>query len=142
MKTILCILGPTASGKSSLGLQLAELLGGEIVSCDSVQVFKGFDIGSSKATSEERTSSSSFDRCCGQQRNFMRGASWLADEAIGAITERGKMPIIVGGPNLYFRALLHGLSEAPEIPEAVQTELSRRLTKMGFPLYAELRKWT
>ena len=54
MKTILCILGPTASGKSSLGLQLAELLGGEIVGCDSVQVFKGFDIGSSKATSEEQ----------------------------------------------------------------------------------------
>ncbi len=104
----IAIVGPTASGKSSFALQLAEELGGEIINCDSIQFYQGFDIGSAKATQEERAHiphhgidlfswKDTFD--ASQYQKFAR-------EAIAEISARGAVPIVVGGSGLYFRALV------------------------------------
>ena len=104
----IAIVGPTASGKSRLALALAEEIGGEIVNCDSIQFYKGFDIGSAKPPAQDRakiphhgidlfTWKETFD--ASQYQKFAR-------DTIAAIGERGAMPIVVGGSGLYFRALM------------------------------------
>lgn len=103
----IAILGPTASGKSQLAMKLAREQGGEIVSCDSVQVYKGFDIGSAKPSLEEQKEI---------RHHMLDLVSWaedfdaaryrdLARNTIADILRRGKLPIIVGGSILYYRAL-------------------------------------
>jgi tRNA dimethylallyltransferase len=112
---IVSILGPTASGKSALGLALAERLGGEIVACDSQQVYIGMDIGTAKPTREERrrVPHHGLDLCHPDEP--FHAARWaaLARAAIKSIAARGRLPIVVGGTGLYYRALTAGLFEAP-----------------------------
>ena len=122
---LIAIVGPTAAGKSELSLFLAESLDGEIVNYDSVQVYRGFNIGTGKVPLEARRGiphhlldlkdpSELFTA-----GDFRRGA--LA--ALAGVRERGKLPILVGGTGLYLRALLLGLFEGPRRSE----ELRRRL---------------
>jgi tRNA dimethylallyltransferase len=116
------ILGPTASGKSALGLALAERLGGEIVACDSQQVYIGMDIGTAKPTREERrrVPHHGLDLC--HPDESFHAARWaaLAGAAIKSIAARGRLPIVVGGTGLYYRALTAGLFEAPPPDPAVR----------------------
>jgi tRNA dimethylallyltransferase len=109
------VLGPTASGKSALGLALAERLNGEIVACDSQQVYLGMDIGTAKPTRQERRQvpHHGLDLCHPDEP--FHAARWaaLARAAIKSIAARGRLPIVVGGTGLYYRALTRGLFEAP-----------------------------
>jgi tRNA dimethylallyltransferase len=127
------LMGPTASGKTTLSVQLAQALNGEIISVDSALVFKGMDIGTAKPTQEERGgiphhlidildpaeafSTGQFRR---QALNIM-----------GDITSRGKIPILVGGTMLYFNALNSGLAKLPEADADIRAKLDQDLEKLG-----------
>src|SRR5690554_7602299 len=99
MRPLLIIAGPTASGKTALALDLAERYGGEIVGADSVQVYRGFDIGSAKPTAEELRGvrHSMIDLLEPEESMDAMRFAELADEEIAATFERGKRPILVGG---------------------------------------------
>ncbi|HEY6476419.1 MAG TPA: tRNA (adenosine(37)-N6)-dimethylallyltransferase MiaA [Polyangia bacterium] len=126
--SIISILGPTASGKSTLALALAERLGGEIVACDSQQVYIGMDIGTAKPTREERrrVPHHGLDLCHPDEP--FHAARWaaLARAAIKSIAARGRVPVVVGGTGLYYRALTAGLFEAPP-PDPVVRARHREL---------------
>ncbi|PAW90487.1 MAG: tRNA (adenosine(37)-N6)-dimethylallyltransferase MiaA [Pedosphaera sp. Tous-C6FEB] len=119
------LAGPTAVGKSAVALHLAELLGGEIISVDSMQVYRGLDLGTAKPTSAEQARvrhhlvdvvelTDVFDAA-----RFLR----LATAAVQAIQGRGRVPIFCGGTGLYFSAWLNGLGEAPPTDPALRTLL-------------------
>jgi tRNA dimethylallyltransferase len=111
----LAILGPTASGKSALAMAVAERAGGEIVACDSQQVYVGMDVGTAKPTADERrrVPHHALDLCAPDET--FHAARWaaVARAAIHDIAARGRLPIVVGGTGLYYRALTAGLFEAP-----------------------------
>ncbi len=121
----LLLAGPTAIGKSEVALLLAECLQGEIVSVDSMQVYRGLDIGTAKPTEAERSRvphhlldivelTESFDAT-----KFVT----LAHDAVRQIQARGRLPILCGGTGLYFKAFLEGLGEAPPADPALRLEL-------------------
>jgi tRNA dimethylallyltransferase len=112
---LVAIVGPTASGKSDLALRLARAHAGEIVSCDSLQVHRGLDIGSAKATPEERAQvPHHLVDVVGPGDDFSAADyARLAREALRDIAARGRLPIVAGGSGLYLRALLQGLFEGP-----------------------------
>ena len=119
---LIALLGPTASGKSALGLALAERIGGEIVCCDSQQVYVGMDVGTAKPTLAEqrRVPHHALDLVRPDQP--FDAARWVAvaRPAIHAIAARGRVPIVVGGTGLYFRALTGGLFDAPPPDAAIR----------------------
>jgi tRNA dimethylallyltransferase len=112
---VVAVLGPTASGKSALGLALAQRLDGEILCCDSMQVYRGMDIGTAKPSAEEQRARPHHLLDLVSPGEPFHAAAWAerARAAIGEVTARGRLPIIVGGTGLYFRALTRGLFEAP-----------------------------
>jgi tRNA dimethylallyltransferase len=127
------LMGPTASGKTALAVQLAQALNGEIISVDSALVFKGMDIGTAKPTLDERGGiphhlidilepSESFST--GQFRN--KALALMAD-----ITAREKLPILVGGTMLYFNALTKGLAELPPANAEIRARLDADLVRDG-----------
>jgi tRNA dimethylallyltransferase len=112
---ILVVVGPTASGKTELALDLARRLDGEVVNADSVQVYRHFDIGSGKPTAEERGSVTYHLLDCAEPEQLL-DAAWfaeLAHQRINEIQGRGRTPIVAGGTFLWVRALIYGLAEAP-----------------------------
>ncbi len=130
---LIVVAGPTASGKTALALALAGALGGEIVSCDSVAVYRLMDVGSAKPTVEERARVPHHcldlywpDEAC-TAGDYARHAR----AAIAAIRERGKVPIVAGGTGLYLRALLQGLAPAPQRDEALRARLRARAAERG-----------
>lgn len=130
---LIVLAGPTASGKTSLALALAERFGGEIVSCDSVAVYRGMEIGTAKPTTEERARVPHhlLDVIAPDETFTAGDYSRLAREAIGSITERGSLPIVAGGTGLYLRALLEGLFAAPTRDEALRSRLRERSRRRG-----------
>jgi tRNA dimethylallyltransferase len=116
------VLGPTASGKSALALALAERTGGEIVACDSQQVYIGMDIGTAKPTADERRRVPHHALDLARPDEPFHAARWaaVARAAIADIVARGRLPIVVGGTGLYYRALVTGLFEAPPPDEAIR----------------------
>jgi tRNA dimethylallyltransferase len=116
------VLGPTASGKSALGLALAERTGGEIVACDSQQVYIGMDIGTAKPTAEERRRVPHHGLDLARPDEPFHAARWaaVARAAIADIAGRGRLPIVVGGTGLYYRALVTGLFDAPPPDESIR----------------------
>ena len=122
---IVVIVGPTAAGKSDLGVHVARELGGEIISADSMQVYRGFDIGTGKLPMAERDGVAHhlIDICDGHERFSAARFVELADEAIAAIQHRGGVAVVVGGTGLYVRALLRGLFEAPLADPVLRAEL-------------------
>ncbi len=138
---IIFLCGPTGVGKTALSCELAALFKGEIIVADSQAVLKGFDIGTAKATLEERQEIPHhlFDVVeFGESFNAAQFAE-LADQAILEIISRGKNVFISGGTGLYFKALLHGFMEAPSSDLKFRQNLEKRIQKEGLTaLYAEL----
>ncbi len=114
-KKIFVLVGPTAVGKSSLALRLAPELNAEIVSADSMQIYRGMDIGTGKPTDEERRRVAHHLVDCVEPDEPFHAVRFQeeADRAIEDIRARGKTPMVVGGTGLYVKALLHGLFEDP-----------------------------
>jgi tRNA dimethylallyltransferase len=130
---LIAVVGPTAAGKSALGLRLAAERGGEIVSCDSLQVYRGLDVGSAKATPEERARVPHhlLDVVDPGQDFSAAEYSQLARQALADIRARERLAIVVGGTGLYLRALLQGLFEGPSRDDALRARLTRMAGRWG-----------
>ena len=130
---LIVIVGSTASGKSSLAVRLAEQLAGEIISCDSVAVYREMEIGTAKPTVEDRAlvPHHLLDLVDPDQRCTAGDWSRLAREALAGITGRGKLPLIAGGTGLYLRALLDGLFPAPAVDPALRLRLRGLAKRRG-----------
>ena len=134
------LLGPTASGKTALSLALAERFNGEIVNCDSVAVYRDFEIGTAKPTAAERARVP--HHCIdivSPEREYSAG-DYQRDgrAAIADITARGKLPIVTGGTGLYLRALLEGLFDGPQRSEELRNRLRRSAVRHGAGWLARL----
>ncbi|MEM1206865.1 MAG: tRNA (adenosine(37)-N6)-dimethylallyltransferase MiaA [Acidobacteriota bacterium] len=143
MQPLLVILGPTASGKSSLAVELARRLDGEIVNADALQVYRGLDVGTDKPTLEmRRRVPHHLVDVLDPDEPWSAGAfGRMARDAIEDIRSRGLTPLVVGGSGLYLRALLEGLGPLPRSQPEVRRELEARLSSEGLPsLYAELSR--
>jgi tRNA dimethylallyltransferase len=138
---VLVLVGPTAIGKTALSLTIAEQFQCEIISMDSMQVYRHMDIGTAKASAEERAQVPHYliDICDpDEQYNAARFVSDALD-AINDITTRGKVPLITGGTGLYLSALLNGLFTEVAVEESVRLEVHKRYEEKGREAtYAEL----
>ncbi len=125
MKPPIFIAGPTAVGKSEIALLLAEKIGGEIISADSMQVYRGLDIGTAKPSAAERKGiSHHLIDICDLTENFDAAQFIrLAQKAVEEIQSRNKTPVFCGGTGLYFKAFLSGLGEAPATNPELRAEL-------------------
>ena len=130
---LLAVLGPTASGKSSLALHLAEQFSGEIVSCDSVAVYRDFEIGTAKPSREERARISHHLIDVAEPGDAFTAGEYArqAREALNEITDRSHLPIVVGGTGLYLRALLEGLFPGPQRSDELRERLRDRAAVRG-----------
>lgn len=130
---LIVVVGPTAAGKSALAIFLAERLGGEIIGCDSVQVYRGLDVGSGKVPLEDRrgvphhlVDIADFSETFTAGEYRRRALPVLED-----VKRRGRLPIVVGGTGLYLRALLEGLFEGPERSPELRARLRRMAERRG-----------
>jgi tRNA dimethylallyltransferase len=130
---LVVILGPTASGKTALSLHVAEQMQGEIVSCDSVAVYRELEIGTAKPSKEERrrVPHHLIDIVGPEELVTAGDYSRLARKAIAEIAVRGNLPIVVGGSGLYLRALLEGLFSGPPRSEELRLRLRERAEERG-----------
>ena len=131
MRPIILILGPTASGKTSLAIALANSLdgGGECICADSMQIYRGMDIGTAKPTRKEREQAVHhlIDIADPSEDGFTV-ESWLtlAEQSIEDVRNRGKWPIVVGGTNLYVQSLLFGMFDGPKCNQKKRDELNAK----------------
>ena len=141
---VVAIGGPTATGKTALSVALAKQFNGEVISADSMQIYRGLDVGTAKVTPEE---------CCGVPHHLVdildpetpfSVADFVsaADKCIRSITAAGRLPLVVGGTGLYITSLLNGLGFAPEKGDpAIRRKLEQRAKEEGKEaLYRELQK--
>ena len=130
---LVVILGPTASGKTALSLHVAEQMQGEIISCDSVAVYRELEIGTAKPSREERqrVAHHLIDIAGPQELVTAGDYSRLARQAISDVGARGHLPIVVGGSGLYLRALLEGLFPGPPRSEELRIRLRERAAERG-----------
>jgi tRNA dimethylallyltransferase len=129
------IVGPTASGKSALGIRLAQELGGEVLACDSTQVYRHFDIGTAKVPpAEQQGIAHHLTDLCEPQEVFTAGDyRQRAIAVLDDLRQRGKLPILTVGTGLYLRALLEGLADAPTRSEELRERLRDRAAQRGSP---------
>ncbi len=127
------VVGPTASGKTDTGLKLASRIGGEIVSADSMQIYRWMDIGTAKPSASERAEVPHhlIDILTPDKPYNAGQFAQDADQVIAELQERGKPVILLGGTNLYIRALIHGMIPVPEISAPVKVEIKRMLAEKG-----------
>jgi tRNA dimethylallyltransferase len=133
MPVTVAILGPTAVGKSSLGMELAADLKGEIVSADALQAYRGFDLGTAKPSPEEqqRVPHHLID-ILDASESFSAGEfARLALEVVQGILDRQRQPLVLGGSGLYLRALLDGISPIPPTSKEIRLALHQRLETEG-----------
>jgi tRNA dimethylallyltransferase len=130
---LVVILGPTASGKSELGIHLAEKLGGEILVCDSTQVYRHFDIGTAKVPPAERRGVPHHLIDLVEPEEVFTAGDYRrkAIEVLGDLRGRRKAPILTAGTGLYLRALLEGLADAPARSEELRERLRKRAAQHG-----------
>lgn len=130
---LVVILGPTASGKTALSIAIAQKFRGEIVNCDSVAMYREFDIGTAKPSAEEREQAPHhlFD-CVDPTQDVTAGEyARQARQVLSEINQRMHLPIVVGGTGLYLRALLEGLFPGPQRSEELRTRLRERGVNRG-----------
>ena len=125
---LVAIVGPTASGKSDLALRAAEVFSGEIVNCDALQLYRGFNIGTAKTPAALRCGIPHhlFDVLDPQNSYSAGDYARAARATIGEISARGRLPLLVGGTGFYLRALLEGLPALPPRDQPLRDRLSRR----------------
>ncbi|HXZ14148.1 MAG TPA: tRNA (adenosine(37)-N6)-dimethylallyltransferase MiaA [Candidatus Sulfotelmatobacter sp.] len=133
VERLIVILGPTASGKSALGIALAEKLGGEILVCDSTQVYRHFDIGTAKVPLAEQRGIRHYLVDLVEPNKIFTAGDYrrFALEALADLRCRQKIPIVTAGTGLYLRALLEGLSDAPTRSEELRVRLRRKAEARG-----------
>jgi len=139
----LALLGPTASGKSALALRLAERVALEIVSVDSGQVYRGMDIGTAKPSAAERRRVPHHLIDLVEPTESYSAGRFRADAiaAVKDILARGRLPLLVGGTMLYYRALAQGIDELPAADAATRAAIDREAADLGWPaLHAELAR--
>jgi len=127
------ILGPTASGKSEIAIKLANVLNGEIINADSMQIYKGFDIGTGKLNEKEREGIKHHLISFLNPEEEYSAGKYRKDclRIIEEIKKRGKIPIIVGGTGFYIRTLLKGIAPIPEIPKKLRDRLNKIISSYG-----------
>jgi tRNA dimethylallyltransferase len=132
-RPLVAILGPTAVGKSSLGIALAQRFGGEIVSCDSTAVYRGFDIGTDKVPLDQRDGIPHHLIDVARPTEEYSAARYAreASAAVRDISTRGKLPILVGGTGLYYRALTRGFFPGPGRDAPLRERLTRIAERRG-----------
>lgn len=130
---LIAVVGATASGKSALGIALAARLGGEVISCDSTAVYRGFDIGTDKVPTPDRKGIPHHLVDVAEPTETYSAAQYARDAAaaIRRVTAAGRTPILVGGSGLYYRALTRGLFDGPGRDEALRTRLNRVAARRG-----------
>lgn len=130
---LIALAGPTASGKSALALRIARARPAEIVSCDSLQVYRGLDVGSAKPGAHDRAAVPHhlIDVVDPDQDFSAADYGRMGRRAIADIHARGRVPIVAGGTGLYLRALLHGLFEGPARDEPLRRRLERMADRHG-----------
>src|ERR1019366_6307400 len=135
-RPLVAVAGPTGSGKSCLALAIAEAFHGEVVNCDSLQVYRHFDIGTAKLPLEERRAiPHHLIDIVNPDQLFTAGEyARLAREAIAGISARGRLPIVAGGTGFYLRALLDGLFEGPARDQTLRDRLAARELRRPRPL--------
>ncbi|SVD82295.1 uncharacterized protein METZ01_LOCUS435149, partial [marine metagenome] len=126
-------MGPTASGKSALGLALAQRYRGEVISCDSTAVYRGFDIGTDKPSLGARRGIPHHLIDVADPTDVYTAAQFARDAArvIREIHERGRLPVLVGGTGFYYRALTRGLFPGPGADEGLRRRLNRVADRRG-----------
>ena len=140
-QTIFAIVGPTASGKTDVALGVAERLGAEIVSCDSMQLYREFDVGTAKPSAEERARVRHHlvDLLPPDESYSAARYAVDADRAIAGIVARGRRVLVVGGTGLYLRALRFGLFAAPPRDDALRERLLDEEARTSGILHLKLR---
>jgi len=141
LQPLLVIAGPTATGKTAVAIDLARRFDAELVGADSVQVYRGFDIGSAKPTPDELggVAHHLLDVLDPDQDVDAVTYANLADEAIRGIRDRGRLPVVVGGTGLWIRALIRGLVDVPPVDPDVRQRLEKAAATQGAPaLHARL----
>ncbi len=130
---LICLLGPTAVGKTEIAIQLAQRLNAEIVSVDSRQIYRQMDIGTAKPTAEEQQAARHHLIDCIDISQLFSVADYqsLADAAIADIQNRGKRVLLVGGAGLYFRAIVDGLFEGPGANPTLRKRLEGEAAQFG-----------
>lgn len=130
---LIFLVGPTAIGKTGISIELAKLINGEIVSCDSMQVYKGMDIGTSKPTGILLTAIAHHMIDIIEPSDEFSVARFrkLAVEAIEDILKRGKVPLVVGGSGLYIKVLIDGIFEAPSADRELRARLQEEAGEFG-----------
>lgn len=137
------VVAPTASGKSVLGMALAERFHGEILTCDALQVYRNMDIGTAKPTAEERERIVHHMLDLREPCDDFSAGDYLrlGREALNLIRARGRIPFVVGGSGFYLRALIQGLFEGPPRAEALRTRMRRIIARRGpKSIHAALRR--
>ena len=141
---VLAVVGPTATGKTALGVALAEQFGGEIISADSMQIYKGLDIGTAKVTPEETHGipHHAVDLLEPDQTFSVADFTALAGTLEADLSARGKLPILVGGTGLYVQSFLYGVRfTAEKAPDGLREQLAAELAEKGpAALYEELKQ--
>ena len=130
---LVAIVGPTGSGKTALSVAVADRFGGEIVNCDSIAIYREFEIGTAKPSPEERARAPHHLLDILDPEKPMTAGEYarLGREALEQIKSRGRMPIVVGGTGFYLRALLEGLFEGPARSDELRTRLRARKRSRG-----------
>jgi tRNA dimethylallyltransferase len=130
---LVVVLGPTASGKSALGIHLAEKFGGEILVCDSTQVYRHFDIGTAKVPAAEQHGIAHHLVDLIEPEEIFTAGDYrrCALEALGDLRRRQVLPILTAGTGLYLRALLEGLADAPQRSEEIRARLRQTAEQRG-----------
>lgn len=125
---VVAVAGPTASGKSALGIALAQRFDGEVISCDAMQVYAGFDIGTAKTAIAERggVAHHLIDICTPDEAFNAGSYAALARASIHDVAQRGRLPLVVGGTGFYLEALLEGLFDGPGRRPELRTRLMRK----------------
>jgi tRNA dimethylallyltransferase len=141
-RPLVAIVGPTGSGKSTLAVRLAEEFGGEVVNCDSLQLYRGFNIGTAKIPESERHKipHHMIDVLEPPQVYSAGDYARRAREVINQISARGRLPVIAGGTGFYLKALLSGLPQLPERNHALRVRLATREEKRSGSLHRLLMR--